>query len=130
MKNPPLSKIFAANVTYNSFTYNTKMLIEYEHTGTQYYCKTNKGTTILSGIDSAIEKVKKGKKVSYSAGYYFIKRMAIQTIASELKIHWWYINEPDYIKINKSSKYWNKIHKQLSEEVIKPFTVTSQLTHH
>lgn len=108
---------FAANITYNGFTYNTKLICEYEHTGGYYFLNTKHGKHILSGEDSANDHIKKGKKVYYSNGYYFIKRLAIPTINANGDKDIWYIdNSQDGYKINKISKYGKKVHSQLSTE--------------
>jgi hypothetical protein len=117
--------IFAANVTYCGLTYNTKLLFEYQHTGGYYFINTSNGKHILSGEESANNKIKQGKKVYYSNGYYFIKRMAILNINTKSKPDFWYIDTNDDIKINKLSKYANKIHKFLATES-KPYLFTQK----
>jgi hypothetical protein len=114
---------FAANISYDGFTYNTKLICEYEHTGGYYFMKTNKGKYILDGEESANIKMKEGKKVFYSNGYFYIKRLAIPTVNAKGKSDIWYINNSgDTFQINKVSKYGKKIHKILSEES-KPYPV-------
>jgi hypothetical protein len=86
----------AANVTYGAITENTRVKVEYKHTGPMT--------------------LKNGRKKKHSIGYYFIDRIAIPTTVNG-KPDWWYItNEGDSYRINKCSKAWNKIHTQLSEE--------------
>ena len=118
-----MKKVFAANITYDGFTYNTKLLIEYEHTGGYYFMKTKNGKHILSGEESANNKMVVGKKVYYSNGYYFIKRLAIPTINAKGEHCYWYINNAgDSYSINKISKYGKKVHAILSAES-KPYPV-------
>lgn len=118
-----MKHIFAANVTYSGHTYNTKLIFEYEHTGGYYFINDKKGKHTLSGEDSAKKYYEKGKKVFYSNGYYFIKRLAITTINAKGTEDIWYIdNSGDSYVINKISKYGKKIHSQLSEET-KPYPV-------
>lgn len=120
-----ITHIFAANITYSGFTYNTRLVIEYGHTGGYYFLLTKNGQHILSGEESAQDKIKKGKKVYYSNGYYFIKRLAIPTINAKGEKDIWYINnEGDTFKINHLSKYGEKIHEQLSKES-EPYPVKS-----
>lgn len=105
----------AANISYSGNTYNTKLFIEYKHTGKYYFMKTKKGKHILSGIESAIEKKQTGKKIFVSDGYYFIDRLSIPNGNNDK----WYINNPgDTYSINKVSKYAKKIHCELSKENI------------
>jgi len=108
----------AANLTYNGFTYNTPLFIEYEHTGTQYY----QGKLNYTDDKDIAENWKaKGKKVTEKDGYYFIKRLAIPTINAKGGNGIWYINNAgDSYQINKLSKYAKKIHMQLSNN-INPF---------
>jgi len=109
--------IIAANITYDGFTYNTRLLMEYKHTGGYYFMNTPKGKHILSGEDSSNDKMRKGKKVFYSNGYYFIDRMAIPTINAKGENDFWYINNPgDSYSINKVSKFAKKKHAELSAE--------------
>ena len=117
MKNTDLTIQTAANITYNGIAFNTKLIVEYKHTGGYYFLDTKKGKHILSGEDSAIEKAKQGKKVFYSNGYYFIKRLAIPTINAKGENDIWYINNHgDNYTINKVSKYGKKVHHKLSTE--------------
>jgi len=112
-----IKKIFAANVTYSGMTFNTPLLVEYEHTGVYFFIKKPKCIRILSGECSAIELRNKGKKVYVSEGYYFIKRLAIPTNYDIGTKTWWYINNPgDCYTLNKVSKYAKKIHTELSKE--------------
>jgi len=110
----------AANITYSGMTYNTPLILEYEHTGTIYEIKNKKYTTdheIYQGW------LKKGIRASIKEGYYFIKRMAIPTINAKGEKGVWYINNSgDTYRINKVSKYGKKIHAELSkhQKPIKP----------
>ena len=120
MKN--LTHTFAANISYGGLTYNTPLIVEYKHTGTQFIVNGNKGRRILSDRESALKYLKKKKKVFYSDGYYFISRLAIPTINAKGEKDIWYINnEGDNYMLNKVSKYAKKIHSQLSEEKLIPF---------
>jgi len=115
--------IFAANITYSGFTHNTKLIVEYEHTGGYYFMNTKQGKHILSDEESAYKNISEGKKVYYSNGYYFIKRLAIPTINGKGQSDIWYINNSgDNYSVNKVSKYGKKIHSQLSTES-KPYPV-------
>jgi len=118
----------AANITYSGFTYNTPLIVEYQHTGKQWFYKP-KGAKIEHYTESheiAQDRINKGLKVTEKPGYYFIKRMAIPTINAKGLPDIWYINNPgDSYSVNKASKYWKKIHEQLSNNV-NPF---NQLTY-
>ena len=106
---------YMANVTYSGMTYNTLLIVEYEHTGAQYYYTKGKDNWVTEDE----EKAKKQKKVQKSNGYYFIKRLAIPTINAKGEKDIWYINNcGDNYKINKISKYGKKIHNKLSENKI------------
>jgi len=113
----------AANITYSGFTYNTPLIVEYEHTGKQWFYKP-KGAKVEHYTQSpeiAQDRISKGLKVTEKPGYYFIKRMAMPTINAKGQPDIWYINNPgDDYSINKASKYWKKIHEQLSKN-INPF---------
>lgn len=114
-----ITKTFAANITYCGFTYNTRLIVEYKHTGEYYFCKTSKSKHILSGKESADDKRSKGKKVYHSKGYYYMGRLAIPNMGADGKDSIWYINNSgDYCKINKISKYAKKVHAELSQEEI------------
>lgn len=114
---------FAANISYGGLTYNTPLIVEYKHTGKQFIHNGSKGRHILLDRDTALEYLKKKKKVFYSDGYYFINRLAIPTINAKGEKDIWYINnEGDNYMLNKVSKYAKKIHAQLSEEKLIPFT--------
>jgi hypothetical protein len=109
----------AANITYSGITYNTPLIIEYEHTGKQfeYRKKYDRYATITESEEIAEEAKKQGLKVIQKAGYYFMKRFAIPTINAKGQKDIWYINnEGDNYSINKVSKYAKKIHSQLSKE--------------
>ena len=107
---------FAANITYSGRTFNTKLIVEYKHTGKQFFKNTRKGKHYLSGEESA--KKEKGK-IFVSDGYYFIDRLAIPTINANGENDIWYINNfGDAYSVNKVSKFGKKIHQQLSEEKI------------
>ena len=121
-----ITHTFAANITYSGNTFNTKLIVEYKHTGGYYFIMGEKGKHILSGEDSANKKIREGKKVYYSNGYYFIKRLAIPTINAKGENDIWYINnEGDFFKVNKVSKFGKKIHNQLSTES-QPYPVKSK----
>lgn len=108
----------AANITYDGFTYNTPLIVEYKHTGEQYFKGKASYTT---DIDIAENWKAKGKKVTVKKGHYFISRLAIPTINAKGEKDIWYINNSgDNYTINKASKYWKKIHQQLSNN-INPF---------
>ena len=105
----------AANITYNGFTYNTPLIVEYKHTGKQYFYKKGRKQYFTDNIEIVQENKAKGIKVTEKPGYYFIKRMAIPTTNAKMQPDIWYINNPgDSYSINKASKYWMKIHHQLS----------------
>lgn len=108
----------AANVTYSDDTFNTRLFVEYRHTGAQFFTGKNKYTENRS----IAEKWKaQGKNVKEKAGYWYIDRIAIPTINAKGEKDIWYIsNCGDYYRINKVSKYWQKIHKELSNN-INPF---------
>jgi cytochrome c oxidase assembly protein Cox11 len=98
------------NITYSGFTYNTRLKVEYKHTGIQYHIK-NKYTCDKDIADSWIAK---GKKVKVKQGNYFIYRIAIPNQNS-----WWYIsNSGDSYTLNKASKYFKKIHSELSNNIV------------
>jgi len=103
--------IVAANVSYSGMTTNTKLLIQYKHTGKIYSTK-NKTTYDVSIAENWKNK---GNKVKESEGYYFIDRLAIPAITANGKNDYWYINnDGDGYSINKVSKYGKKIHTMLS----------------
>lgn len=108
----------AANITYSGDTFNTRLFVEYKHTGPQFY----KTKTHFTADKSIAEEWKaKGKKVKERAGHWYIDRMAIPTINAKGEKDIWYINNPqDQYRINKVSKYGKKIHAQLSNN-INPF---------
>lgn len=113
----------AANITYSGFTYNTPLLVEYAHTGKQWFYKPKRSRTehFTESIEIANDRIKEGLKVIEKPGYYFIKRVAVPTINANGEKGIWYINNPgDHYSINKTSKYWKKIHEQLSNN-INPF---------
>ena len=111
----------AANITYSGFTYNTPLIVEYKHTGKQWFYKKGKIEHYTQSPEIVQEKLAKGIKITEKPGYYFIKRMAIPTINAKGQPDIWYINNPgDDYSINKASKYWKKIHEQLSNN-INPF---------
>lgn len=111
----------AANITYSGLTYNTPLIIEYKHTGKQYFYKKGRKQYFTDNIEIANENKAKGIKVTEKAGYYFINRMAIPTINANMQPDIWYITNGDssYL-INKVSKYAKKLHSQLSNN-INPF---------
>lgn len=113
----------AANITYSGFTYNTPLIVEYQHTGKQWFYKPKraKNEHHTSNIEIAQERIKEGLKVRETEGYYFIKRLAIPTTNAKGEKDIWYINnEGDIYRVNAVSKYWKKIHQQLSNN-INPF---------
>ena len=114
-----ITKTFAANITYNGFTYNTKLIVSYEHTGKQFFCKKKgqKLQTYTTNHEIAEDWTKKGLKVTEKPGYYFLGRLAIPSITELGKKTIWYINNSgDSYSINKVSKYFEKIHNQLSQQ--------------
>lgn len=103
----------AANISYSGMTFNTPLILEYEHTGTIYEIPNKKYTTDPEIYKSWIEK---GIKVKVKEGYYFIKRMAIPTINAKGNKDTWYINNSgDIYAVNKVSKYGKKIHAEMSK---------------
>jgi len=110
--------ITAANITYSGATYNTKLFVEYKHTGIMYYVKNgNKGKKCTSDKEIADKWISQNKKVQATTGSYFIDRIAIPTInANGEKDKWYITNDGDNYKVNKVSKYWKKIHQQLTQE--------------
>lgn len=114
--------ICVCEIYYGGLTYITKTKIEYKHTGEFYFYKKRGGEHILSGIDSAIEKKRAGKKIYKSSGYYIIDRVAIPTLTASGERDWWYINNPgDHYEVRRTSKYAKKINKELKKEVISVF---------
>ena len=114
-----LKVTIAANITYSGLTYNTPLIIEYEHTGKQFEWKKKyaKYKTITENEEIAEEARKQGLKVTQKDGYYFMKRVAIPTINAKGEKDIWYINNSgDNYSINKVSKYAKKIHSKLSQE--------------
>lgn len=108
----------AANITYSGLTYNTPLIVEYDHTGKQWFYEINGNEIFTESPEIANDRIKRGIKVTEKPGYYFIKRMAIPTINAKGENDIWYINNPgDSYSINKASKYWQKIHKQLSNNI-------------
>lgn len=111
----------AANITYLGFTYNTRLFVEYAHTGKQWFYKIRGKEHYTQCPEIMQDRINKGIKVTENPGYYFIKRMAIPTINAKGEKDIWYINNPgDDYTINKASKYWKKVHEQLSKN-INPF---------
>ena len=106
---------YMANITYGGLTYNTLLIVEYEHTGIEYYYCKGKSNWITNDE----QKARQQKKVKKTEGYYFIKRLAIPTINAKGNKDIWYINNcGDTYKINKVSKYGKKIHDRLTENKI------------
>ncbi len=106
-----------ANISYDGFTYNSKINLEYSHTGEMYF-KNSKKPIYTTDIEIA-----KGWKCGYKVkpGYFFIKRISIPTINAKGENDVWYIdNDGDTYSINKVSKYGKKIHSLLSQN-INPF---------
>jgi len=110
----------AANITYSGFTYNTPLILEYKHTGKQYFYKKGRKQHFTESTTIAQENKAKGIKVTEKPGYYFINRMAIPTTNANMQSDIWYITNGDNYSINKVSKYGKKIHSQLSRN-INPF---------
>ena len=112
-----LQLTFAANISYSGLTYNTRLLVEYKHTGKQFFTK-KKGqnyNTCTTDEDIANGWISKGLKVTTNEGYYFVYRLAIPTINDKGQKHYWYINnDGDSYKVNKTSKYFKKIHSIIS----------------
>ena len=104
----------AANITYSGFTYNTPLIVEYKHTGKQWFYKKGKKQYFTESAEIMQDKISKGIKVTEKPGYYFINRMAIPTINANMQPDIWYITNGDSYSINKVSKYGKKIHAQLS----------------
>jgi len=104
----------AANITYSGSTFNTVLLLEYCHTGKQWFYKkkASKSETFTESPEIAAEKMAKGLKVTEKQGYYFIKRIAIPTVNASGEKDIWYIDK--YV-VNKVSKFGRKVHKALSE---------------
>ena len=108
----------AANITYDGVTFNTPLLIEYKHTGKQYFKGKNHFT---ENLEIAEKWKAQGKKVTVKDGYYYIDRLAIPNINAKGEKDIWYINNAgDSYTINKTSKYAKKIHTMLSNN-INPF---------
>lgn len=110
----------AANITYGGFTYNTPLIVEYAHTGKQWFYKPKRAKTehYTQCPEIVQDKIKQGLKITEKPGYYFIKRMAIPTINAKGQPDIWYINNPgDSYSVNKVSKYWKKVHGLLSNNV-------------
>ena len=109
---------YVANITYSGSTFNTPLIVEYKHTGKQwFYRKPNqKHETFTENEQISIEKINHGLIVTEKKGYYYIDRIAIPTVNSKGEKDIWYIsNHGDSYTINKVSKYGHKIHKQLSQ---------------
>lgn len=114
----------AANVTYSNSTFNTRILVEYAHTGTQYFYKRKgqRHESYTENKEIADNQAAQGIKVRAEDGHFYIKRIAIPTINAKGEKDIWYINNPgDYYRINKVSKYGKKIHALLSQN-INPFS--------
>lgn len=110
---------FAANITYNGITENTRLTVEYKHTGKQWFYKVGRREHYTESAEIAKEKKEQGVKITEKPGYFFIDRLAIPTINAKGEPDIWYINNPeDFYTINKVSKYAKKIHKLLSENII------------
>lgn len=107
--------ITAANITYGGITQNTPVKVEYKHTGKIYfYGKTGRYT---QSAEIAAEWIAKGRRVKERPGYYFISRIAIPTTLSNGRKDWWYItNDGDNYQLNKASKFFRRIHSELSKD--------------
>lgn len=102
--------IVAANIRYSGTTFNTKLKVEYKHTGERYSNDTHEYTT-----EDGKRKVEAGEKIKHTSGYWYIDRLAIYYGPDQ----YWYINnEGDNYEVNKVSKYGRKIHAELSKETI------------
>ena len=112
-----ITRTFAANISYDGFTYNTKLIVEYQHTGKQWYTikKGDSHRTCTTDNNIAQSWEDKGLIITNNDGYYFMKRLAIENINAKGQNDLWYINNSgDSYSVNKTSKYFKKIHKQLS----------------
>lgn len=118
-----ITRSFVANISYNGFTFNTLLIVEYKHSG-KVFKTTRKGTTTHTTHSDIADRWKdEGKKVTEHAGYYYMYRLAIPNVTAEGKKDVWYINNHgDSYRINKISKYGRKIHAQLTENDIEPLT--------
>lgn len=116
---------FVANITYSGSTFTTQLIVEYKHTGKQWFYKKprQKYETFTENEQIAIEKINQGLTVRETNGYYYIDRIAIPNINAKGERDIWYItNHGDTCKINKISKYGRNIHKQLTENQYEKLT--------
>ncbi len=114
----PIIRQFMANISYSESTFNTLLIVEYKHTGKQYYHKKSKNGARCCTTDEEIKNIwiDKGYKITENEGYYFVHRVAIPTRKPNGKKDIWYINNPgDYYRINKISKYGKKVMLQMSQ---------------
>jgi len=102
--------IIAANITYLGTTFNTKLKVEYRHTGERYSMNAHEYT-----VEEGRRRVEAGEKIKHTSGYWYIDRLAIYYGPDQ----YWYINnDGDKYEVNKISKYGRKIHAELSKETI------------
>lgn len=109
----------AANINYNGIDFTTKLHLEYKHTGKHYLKRKSKRSQVLTQtFDSGIAQSWKdnGFYVEENEGFYAMNRLAIPTINAKGENDIWYINNNgDNYRVNKLSKYAQKIHKQMCE---------------
>ena len=109
--------IVAANINYNGVDFNTKLHIEYRHTGKHYLKRKSKRSHVLTQtFDDEIAQSwkEKGFYVDENEGFYVMERLAIPTINAKGENDIWYINNcGDNYRVNKLSKYAQKIHEQM-----------------
>lgn len=102
----------AGNITYCGFTYNTRLQIEYKHTGPIYY-KSKSKIHFTSNREIYEDWKKSGTRAIEETGHYYIERIAILNSDGSI----WYINNPgDNYRVNKCSKFWNRMHQKLSKQ--------------
>lgn len=107
----------AGNITYSGFTYNSPLFVEYKHTGKLWRYNKGKKQFYTSSEELAQKPINEGRKVIETSGYYFIERIAIPSRNADGSNEKWYItNDGDCYTVNRTSKYWKKIHEQLSKE--------------
>lgn len=99
--------VFAGNITYKGFTYNSRLRVEYAHTGKLYYQRKGHktlGDKYAASREIAEDLKAKGKKIQITSGYWFIDRIAIITGND----YWYITNDGDTYSLNKASKFWQK----------------------
>ena len=98
--------IIAAKVKYMGEVFNTKLMVEYKHTGVMFF-KDKAKTHYTNNPEIAANY----KHCYVEPGYYYMSRLAIPNNGD-----WWYINnQGDQYEVIKVSKYGKKIHAQLSK---------------